>query len=694
MPTYSSPGTYVIEKDFSDYPTAVNSSIAGIVGFASKGPANKATLVTSAAQLIRTFGEPDATEGGQGLLGALEILEKTNSIYYVRAEDETTAKGANGYLKWGVCPAAKFSVEGAASGVQVELLVSSLGNDGTASASHQFSYLTGSQTDGYNATKLLNMQGAIETADFPWTMIRNNDNEVFIIGREAGQNSRLQVSATFNGASPNSISVFDYNGTLGSSSDKGEALGYETASSYAGGAYYIQSLYTGKGYNFSQTSTNKGVVNRGISVETVAKTGKWSEVNIYDSGVLSESFTVSFENSGGYFPEDIINVGTLNNTSEHIMASFANSDGTLDSGWTAPELWPDKIITPVGEGLTIVNPVGTDFLDANPRFCKLIETRTATAGISELVGGKNGDFEGSTEIADSVKSALIGLPTYKTGIYALDDDFLNISMACVPGITQENVQNTLISLAEKSQNFLAVVAPPFGFTSPQQAINWHNGQADGRNAAINNSYAAVYWPWLKTFDVHTSTDIYIDPAAFAIGVMCNTDAQADPWFAPAGLTRGRLSKPTDVEVILNQGDRDQLYQPGNAINPIAKFAQDGIVIWGQRTAQRTPSALDRVNIRRMMIAIRKMVLRATRTIVFEPNDALTWDRVVHILGPALDNIKRRRGITEFRVICDETTNTPLRVDRNEMWCRVMIKPTKTAEVLVFELNLTNQSASV
>ena len=87
MPTYSSPGTYVIEKDFSDYPTAVNSSIAGIVGFASKGPANKATLVTSAAQLIRTFGEPDATEGGQGLLGALEILEKTNSIYYVRAEE-------------------------------------------------------------------------------------------------------------------------------------------------------------------------------------------------------------------------------------------------------------------------------------------------------------------------------------------------------------------------------------------------------------------------------------------------------------------------------------------------------------------------------------------------------------------------------------------------------------------------------
>jgi hypothetical protein len=271
---------------------------------------------------------------------------------------------------------------------------------------------------------------------------------------------------------------------------------------------------------------------------------------------------------------------------------------------------------------------------------------------------------------------------------------LNISMACVPGITEQNVQNELITLAETSQNFLAVVAPPEGLTTPQAAINWHNGQDTGRTAAINSSYAAVYWPWLKTFDVQTASDIYIDPAAYAVSIMCHTDSVSDPWFAPAGLTRGRLTKPTDVEVILNQGDRDSMYQPGNAVNPIAKFAQDGICIWGQRTAQRTPSALDRVNVRRMMIVIRKMVLAATRAIVFEPNDPLTWSRVVNLLQPALDDIRRRRGITEFRVICDETTNTPLRIDRNEMWCRVLIKPTKTAEVLVFELNLTNQSANL
>jgi len=385
------------------------------------------------------------------------------------------------------------------------------------------------------------------------------------------------------------------------------------------------------------------------------------------------------------FPEDVINIGETNAVSEYIKASFksANSNG-YDNVWTPATTWKGGITGVVKS--TLQN--GSSDVNASPAFMKLID------GTYSLAGGNNGDAAGATSITSTVKSALIGSETLKSGIYALDDDSLNISMACVPGITQQDVQNTLITIAEASQNFLAVVSPPEGITSAQSAINWHNGQYTGRSAAINSSYAAVYWPWLKQYDPATSTDIYLDPAAYAISMMCYTDSVSDPWFAPAGLVRGRLTKPTDVEVILNQGDRDSMYQPGNAVNPIAKFAQDGIVIWGQRTAQRTPSALDRINVRRMMIVIRKMLLSATRSIIFEPNDPVTWNRVVQLVQPAMDDIRRRRGITQFRVICDDTTNTPLRVDRNELWCRVLIKPTKTAEVLVFELNLTNQSAQL
>ena len=702
MPTYSSPGTYVIEKDFSDYPTAVNSSIAGIVGFASKGPANKATLITSTANLLRTFGSPEDTDGGQGLLGALEILAKTNSIYYVRAEDETTAKGANGFLAWGSCPAVEVefllpSGDVMPSGTDVHITVISKASVNSPSATYDFDYTTIDVLTGATSSdQLISRQGAIETADFPWTMIRKDDNTVYIVNREAGNSSELYVSATLNNDAYSILSQFSASGIPSAKNDRQNVKGFDINSSTAGGAYFLQSLHSGKGYNFEQVSTSKGIVNKGLSVKAVSKTGKFSEIQVYDAGVLSESFQVSFEDSG-YFMESIINTGDLNATSEHLKASFANNTGTVDAVWTPPTIWGQKLTAPLNNGVAVIDYTSTahpDLLDCRPRFCKLVSTLEASSGISNLVGGKNGDFQGSTAVSGTIKSALIGLSTHKSGIYALDDDFLNISMACVPGITDQDIQNTLVSLAERSQNFLAVISPPFGLTSPQQAINWHNGQATARTAAVNNSYAAIYWPWLKVFDVNTSTDIYMDPAAFAIGVMCNTDAVSDPWFAPAGLTRGRLTKPTDVEVILNQGDRDQLYQPGNAVNPIAKFAQDGIVIWGQRTAQRTPSALDRVNIRRMMIVIRKMILQSTRTIIFEPNDPMTWNRVVNLLQPALDDIRRRRGITEFRVICDETTNTSVRIDRNELWCRVMIKPTKTAEILVFELNLTNQSASI
>ena len=322
---------------------------------------------------------------------------------------------------------------------------------------------------------------------------------------------------------------------------------------------------------------------------------------------------------------------------------------------------------------------GSGVASVNPRFCKFKE------GTYTLTGGTNGD-EGATE--------LIGTVADKTGIYALDDDTLNISLGAVPGIATQTVQNALISLAETSQNYLAVVAPPEGLTSVQQAIDWSNGQSDERTAAIASNYAAIYWPWVKTFDVVAQKDRYYDPAIFAIRQMAYTDEVGEPWFAPAGVVRGRLTKPTEVEVSVNQGDRDSMYSGGNVVNPIVNFPQQGIMIFGQRTAQRNPTALDRVNVRRLMIIIRKQLLASTRRFVFEPNDATTWEKIVNVVNPMLDDIARRRGLVDYKVICDETTNTSVRVDRNELWCKVLLKPTKSAEIVVFELNLTNQSATL
>ena len=228
----------------------------------------------------------------------------------------------------------------------------------------------------------------------------------------------------------------------------------------------------------------------------------------------------------------------------------------------------------------------------------------------------------------------------------------------------------------------------------QDAISWSNGQSAYRTAAINNSYSCSFWPWVKVYSQFDNKDVWYDPAIFALRQMTYTDNVADPWFAPAGFVRGRLTKPTELEVKLTQGDRDTMYSGGNALNPIQNWPQQGIMVWGQRTLKRTPSALDRINVRRLMIYLRKLILQSTREFVFEPNDPFTWERITGVLNPALNDIKNRRGITEYKVVCDETTNTPLRIDRNELWTKIFIKPTKTAEMLVFEINLTSQGASL
>ena len=705
MPTYSSPGNYVLEKDFSEYAPSVNSSIAGVVGFASKGPPDKATLITSPSQLIRTFGKSSDVEGGQGILGATEILSKTNSIYYVRAEDYTTSQEAEVGVFWGSCPA--MVIENLPKNSQLALYISttdSEGNNNTPGTDDTFR-LTLGNTGGNPATALIAANSAVQTADSSFTILPYTGNDfsdpetspVTIVGSSPGEKSTLTVSAVVDITSNDELILnhFDYQGNLTpSSTTRPETYlslnGMTAKPTTNGGIYMIKSLYSGTGYNSEILNTAQGVTNKGIKIQIAPTPEESIYINVIDEGVLSEGYTASFADRG-LFIEDVINTGNIDPVSEFIKGSF-QSLGGADKTWNPPNTWGSKLPA-TAEGVQMTQN-GTDYPDtldvldqATPRYLKL------ATGEYDLEGGKNGDIvEG--DVTAEVAAALIGEPAYKSGIYALDDDSLNLSMACVPGLTHEVVQNTLITLAETSQNFLAVVSPPANLNTAQDAINWHNGNYTGRSSAINSSYAAIYWPWLKTFDVGTATDVYMDPAVYAISIMCHTDSVSDPWFAPAGLIRGRLTKPTDVEVILNQGDRDSLYQPGNSINPIAKFAQDGIVIWGQKTAQRTPSALDRVNVRRMMIVIRKMILAATRSIVFEPNDPMTWNRVVDLLQPAMDDIRRRRGITEFRVVCDETTNTPLRIDRNEMWCRVLIKPTKTAEILVFELNLTGQSASL
>ena len=345
MPTYSSPGNYVIEKDFSEYAPAVNSSIAGIVGFASKGPANKATLITSAAQLLKTFGETDQVSGGQGLIGALEILSRTNSIYYVRAENSSTAAEASATVSWGACPAIQCSGIPASSSITFNFSSSDeTGASNTPGGDGYSLAVTTGATDP--AGDVLAAQAAIETHDWAWTAVSGTDpSTVYFVNTHAGKNAYLHVSAT--GNQHKKFSVFDATGNAtGALSVYAKATGFTALSTDAGGSYLVESLYNGAGYNASTTTTAAGVQNYGIKVKVASKAGKRFDLEVLNEGALAESYQMNFEQTTGvkgHFPEDVINIGLTDNVSDFIKASFQDYTGATGNDWTPPTAFENKL---------------------------------------------------------------------------------------------------------------------------------------------------------------------------------------------------------------------------------------------------------------------------------------------------------------------------------------------------------------
>ncbi len=225
-------------------------------------------------------------------------------------------------------------------------------------------------------------------------------------------------------------------------------------------------------------------------------------------------------------------------------------------------------------------------------------------------------------------------------------------------------------------------------------MDWHNGMLlSDLKTAINSSYGALYWGWIRVFDQFSNEEIWIPPSGHVSAVFSRTARDAEQWFAPAGLRRGRLLTALDVEYSPTQGERDLLYGSGNAVNAIVKFPQDGIVVWGQRTLQRTESALDRVSVRMLLIFIKKNMTRLLRNFIFEPNDSVLWKQVLATVEPFLGDIQARRGLQAYKVVCDASNNTAERIDRNELWVSVFLKPTRTVEFVVLNLAVLRTGAS-
>ena len=208
---------------------------------------------------------------------------------------------------------------------------------------------------------------------------------------------------------------------------------------------------------------------------------------------------------------------------------------------------------------------------------------------------------------------------------------------------------------------------------------------------FNTSYAAAYWPWVQTIDPNSGQQVWVPASTMIPGVYAFNDNVAEPWFAPAGINRGVLSNVIRAERNLTQTNRDLLYQ--NNVNSIATFPNTGVVVFGQKTLQKKKSALDRVNVRRLLIELKSYISQVADTLVFEQNNTITRNNFLAQVNPYLASVQQRQGLTAFRVIMDESNNPPNVIDNNQLVGQIYLQPTRTAEFIILDFNVLPTGAT-
>ena len=389
------------------------------------------------------------------------------------------------------------------------------------------------------------------------------------------------------------------------------------------------------------------------------------------------------------------------NSNNYIARVIGDQTNTLkDAGTTDPFLqlsgsFPNKSkYVRVSIGETTYN-----YLDVNGVRSNESYTGSLPAAVSgTFAGGSDGTVVHPRAFYDEISNTNtqgfnLGVAAsenaYNDAIFLLkNQDEYDINLLALPGLV-DNFSNhskvlstALTAMEDRSDAFLLIDPVEYG-----SALTTAATKAESRDS----NYAAEYWPWLKIPDVDLGRNVWVPASTLIPSVYAFNDRVAAPWFAPAGLNRGGLDIVVQTERKLTQANRDTLYE--SAVNPIATFPNTGVVVYGQKTLQKKASALDRVNVRRLLIAAKKFVASSTKFLVFENNTAATRNRFLSLVNPYFENVQQRQGLFAFKVVMDETNNTPDVIDRNEMRGAIYLQPAKTAEFIIIDFNILPTGAS-
>jgi len=694
-----SPGVFTQENDLSFVPQGIGEIGGAIIGPTVKGPALIPTLVSNYPEYVQMFG--DTFTSGSTVTeyltsisareylkhsGALTVVRILGTSYSNASQSVASAGSPTGILK--------------ASGSSVVL---------TANESDTIKVV---KTDGTTINFIGQLNPSPDASD---------DSIRFFDRGNSTTKYAENFAAEFNSVS--SLSAFTADNTGASIEVTASAAG--TAGNHVGGNGLIITSGSSGAPTAAMFATAGGTSTVGTSITSFV-------LNTIADGA-------SMNSSGSAGTNDLLTNGSKDNLRFEISNVSGNKGTftllvrrgddtskrkTILETWSGLSLDPnqpnfiskmigDQYQTIAQDGGVYLQPKGNypnkskyvyvsevneipDYLDANG-------ATSSAANAGQLPEAATGTFTGGSDggkvnpalyfdkmIAANIQGLNPGSPangqtSYENAIDLLTNaDEYDINMISMPGLTTRDhsaLTNKLITACETRGDCFAVIDP----TLASQNISVATGQGE----LLDSSYAAMYWPWVQTSA--NGKFVWVPPSTLIPGIYAFNDKVAAEWYAPAGLNRGGLETVVQAERKLTHANRDTLYEDN--INPLATFPGEGVCVWGQKTLQKKASALDRVNVRRLLINLKKFIASTSKYLVFENNTAATRNRFLGSVNPYMESVQQNQGLYAFKVVMDESNNTPDLIDRNIMKGEIFLQPAKAAEFIVVDFNIMPTGAT-
>ena len=633
-----SPGVLVQERDLTNIIPAVSTSIGAFAGSFGKGPVDEIVSISSEQELVDTFGKPDSTNF-EHFFTAANFLQYSNALRVVRAQNTSLANAT-------------------ASGSSI--LIKNTDD-------YQNNYSTGQGTVGTFAARTGGTHG---------------NNLLVSICPSATAYEEISSTLVASDSTTNAVGNTTINVDEGSNFSVGDIIQFSTTAStndFDDGEFYRITVISSETLTFVQHPRGAGGLKR-IIVDNAKIKRRWRYYDSVDRAPGTSAFVSDRNGSGDELHVVVVDEdGGISGEPGRVLETFSNMSKAADAKTPQgdinyyPEViynksefiyWMDHLTTGTNWGN---NASGTTFTAVN------------TNTLESLSGGSNG----STITDGQLKTAFDKFADTDT----VD---VNLIMAGPSGSTAHC--DNVITLAENRKDAVA-------FLSPQRSdvVNITNSNTQMQNVkdffdgVRSSSYAVFDSGYKYAYDRYNDVYRFVPLNGDIAGLAARTDTVADSWFSPAGFNRGIVRGAVKLAFNPTKTQRDILYPA--RINPVATFPGQGTVLFGDKTALSTPSAFDRINVRRLFITLEKAISTASKFQLFEFNDEFTRANFRNIVEPFLREVQGRRGITDFLVVCDETNNTGDVIDRNEFKAEIFIKPARSINFITLSFVATRTGVS-